>query len=221
MHAWNVTPKEAIEIQKTLRDRVELTALNGPVHSIAGVDVSMSRFSDTLYAGVIVLSYPDFKVLETSTISEKIKFPYVPGLLSFREIPSLLKCFEKLKTDPDVIMVDGQGIAHPRRLGIASHLGLVLDKPTIGCAKSKLYGSAVEPLVPGVIVTILDPKTEEIIGAVVKVKNRSKPIIISPGHKITLEEALEIVSKSLRGYRVPEPTRFAHELVNSVRRGEL
>jgi deoxyribonuclease V len=183
MHAWSVSPKEAIEIQKNLREKVELSALPGPVHTIAGVDVSMSRFSDMLYAGVIVLSYPDLMVLDTSTISEKITFPYIPGLLSFREIPSLLKCFEKLSVSPDVIMVDGQGIAHPRRLGIASHLGIVLEKPTIGCAKSKLYGQAAEPLMPGEMLPLIDPKTQETLGMVIKVKPRAKPIIVSSGHK--------------------------------------
>jgi deoxyribonuclease V len=220
-HPWNLTPKEAIKLQQELRDRVSLTALPGEVHTIAGVDVSLNRFAPDIYAGVIVLSFPDMTIITHSVVKATTPFPYIPGLLSFREIPALIQCFKKLKITPDVVMVDGQGIAHPRRLGIASHLGLLLGIPTIGCAKSRLYGIGTEPQTAGEMVPLRDPKTTEILATMIKVKDRARPIIISPGHLITLDEAVSMTLHCLRGYRLPEPTRQAHLLVNQFRKGEL
>jgi deoxyribonuclease V len=220
-HAWNVSAKEAIAIQKDMQSLVRLESFDAEIHTIAGVDVSMNRFSNDLYAGVIVLSYPDLAPIAHSVVKDVASFPYIPGLLSFREIPALMKCFEKLKVTPDVVMVDGQGIAHPRRLGIAAHLGVLLDMPTIGCAKSRLYGTGIEPQHPGETMDLIDPKTDETIGAMYMVKARSKPIIISPGHRMTVADATSITVSCLRGYRLPEPTRLAHLLVNQFRKGEL
>jgi deoxyribonuclease V len=220
-HTWDVSPKEAIAIQKDLQSNVQLESFDTPIHTIAGVDVSMNRFSNDLYAGIIVLSYPDLTPITHSVITEKTTFPYIPGLLSFREIPALMRCFEKLSVVPDVVMVDGQGIAHPRRLGIAAHLGVLLDMPTIGCAKSRLYGAGIEPTAPGEALPLIDPKTDETLGMMYKVKNRAKPIIISPGHRMTVADAARITTNCLRGYRLPEPTRLAHLLVNQFRKGEL
>lgn len=208
---WKYTPKEAIELQKQLRERIVLKKLEKPIETIAGVDVSSNRFSKTLYAGFVTLSYPDFTELDHAVICMDATMPYIPGLLSFREIPALMKAWEKLKVKPDLLMVDGQGICHPRRLGIATHLGLLLDMPTIGVAKSKLYGTIVGT-------GIIDPKNEEIIGNVLQSKARSNPLIISPGNLITLNESMRIVQKSLKGYRLPEPTRLAHQLVNRYRK---
>lgn len=221
MHSWEVPPKEAVEIQERLRGKVEICAHEGHIATIAGVDVSMNRFSDGLYAGIIVLSYPDMTPITHAVFHGKIKFPYVPGLLSFREIPALLKCFEKLSVIPDVIMVDGQGIAHPRRLGIASHLGVLLDRPTIGCAKSRLYGIGNEPMNPGETMSLRDPKNSEELGMMIKIKNGARPVIISPGHKMDVESALRIALPCFKGYRLPEPTRQAHLLVNAFRKGEI
>ncbi len=211
-HTWNVSPKEARTIQEEVRNRVILRPLRKTPALIAGADVSMNRFDTDLYAGIVVLTYPGLEIIETSLIKEKITFSYVPGLLSFREIPSLIKAYEKLRTKPDLIFVDGHGIAHPRRLGIASHLGVVLEISTIGCAKSLLIGSIKDD-------RIIDKG--EIIGAVVHSKKNSNPLYISPGHLITLNEAVEYVSATLRGYRLPEPTRIAHNTVNKFRRGEI
>ncbi len=221
-HNFKLAPKEAIELQKSLKDSVRLTPLKQEVQTIGGVDVSLNRFGKIAWAGIIVLSLPELKVIEESVVEAPIEFPYIPGLLSFREIPALLRAYEKLSTQPDLLMVDGQGIAHPRRLGIASHLGLVIDKPTIGAAKSLLTGAYDEPAPDaGGCSYIKDRKTGEVIGAAVRTKNKVKPMIISPGHLITLEESIELVMKTIRGYRLPEPTRQAHELVNKARRGEL
>jgi deoxyribonuclease V len=220
-HGWNGTTKGAIALQKELAAQVSLEPLAAAPRTIAGVDVSLERFGTELFAGVIVLSYPDMKILDRATIAVPVSFPYVPGLLSFREIPGLLRCFEKLRIRPDLIMVDGQGIAHPRRLGIATHLGLLLDIPTIGCGKSRLYGAYVEPTEAGEASSITDPKSGDSIGVAYKSKARSNPLIISPGHRITVDESLEIVKACLRGYRLPEPTRQAHLLVNEFRKETL
>jgi deoxyribonuclease V len=220
-HLWDGTTAGAIALQKELATQVSLEPLAAVPRTIAGVDVSLERFGTELFAGVIVFSYPDMKVIDRSTVALPVSFPYVPGLLSFREIPGLLRCFEKLRVRPDLIMVDGQGIAHPRRLGIATHLGLLLDIPTIGCGKSRLYGAYVEPTEVGEAASITDPKSGDIIGVAYKSKVRSNPLIISPGHRITVDESLEIVKTCLCGYRLPEPTRQAHLLVNAFRKETL
>ena len=221
MHSWNVTAKEAIEIQKKLNSEIQLEPLPKFISAVAGADVSVQRFGTELYAGMVVLSFPDLSIIEQALIKLPVTFPYIPGLLSFREIPGLLACYRKLKTKPDLILVDGQGIAHPRRLGIAAHLGVILDTPTIGVAKSKLYGAFDEPVAVGESQPIIDPKTFEYIGVALKSKQGSKPLIISPGHKCTIEDALRIVKEMLRGYRLPQPTKEAHALVNRFRRGEI
>ena len=221
-HSFNLSPKEAIELQKTLRGQVRLEPLNMDVKTIGGADISLNRFGKVAYAGVIVLSFPDLAVVDYATIESEIRFPYIPGLLSFREIPALLMAYEKLKAKPDLLMVDGQGIAHPRRLGIASHLGLIIDKPTIGAAKSVLTGAFEGPsMEAGSVSSIYDNKTREVIGAAVRTKDKVKPMIISPGHRITLEESVDMVLRTTRRHRLPEPTRLAHNLVNQARRGEL
>jgi deoxyribonuclease V len=214
-------PTDAIKIQRELASRVLLSPLPALPKTIAGADVSLERFGTELFAGIIVLSYPALETIEHAVVKLPVSFPYIPGLLSFREIPGLVQCFHMLGTKPDIIMVDGQGIAHPRRLGIATHLGLVLDIPTIGCAKSRLYGSYVEPYSVGEEAPITDPKTNEVIGVAYKSKERSNPLIISPGHLMTIDDSLRVVQGCLRGYRLPEPTRKAHELVNRFRKGEM
>ncbi len=217
-HKWNVSPQEAISIQKELREAIKLEPLTQPIRFIAGADVSANRFSNTLYAGIIVLAYPELTAIDRATVKMEATIPYIPGLLSFREIPALLEAWEKLKTKPDLIVVDGQGIAHPRRLGIATHFGLLVERSTIGCAKSILYGKNKEPgFTPGSRTNLYD-KQNETIGTVLRSKVRSKPLIISPGHKITVDESVNIIQSCLHGYRLPEPTRLAHKLVNEYRR---
>jgi len=216
---WKITAKEAIAAQARLRGKVLIKSLDTPIRTIAGADVSLERFGTELFAGIIVMSYPQLEVIECAVTRVEVGFPYIPGLLSFREIPGLLACLEKLKIKPDLIVVDGQGIAHPRRMGIASHLGVITGIPTIGCAKSRLYGVYNDPWRVGDSSKILDPQTGEVLGHAFRSKERSNPLIVSPGHKVGIEESLEIVRSVLRGYRLPEPTRQAHNLVNDFRKG--
>ncbi len=182
--------------------------LTGP-RFIAGVDISVDRARGMGRGAVVVLSYPELEVAEVQTVEDNINFPYVPGLLSFREAPITLAACEKLEITPDLVLVDGQGIAHPRRLGLASHLGLFLDKPTIGCAKSRLCGSHFEPAnEAGSHAELLD--NDEVIGAALRTKAGVNPIYVSIGHKVDLESAIYWAMQCCRGYRLPEPTRLAH-----------
>ncbi len=209
MHGWGVSIPEAMQIQRSLAGRI-VRHNNIPLpRLIAGLDVSVNRENEAS-AVAVVLNYPELKVVETAIARGKVEFPYIPGLLSFREVPLTLAACEKLASTPDLIMVDGQGIAHPRRLGLASHLGLFLDTPTIGCAKSHLYGKYQEPgLLPGDYSNVI-ADDGDIIGAVLRTKSRVKPLFISIGHKIDLASAIHWVLQCVRGYRLPEPTRQAH-----------
>ena len=216
-HRFDVSPKEAVQLQQELRTQVRLTPITDEIRFIGGCDVSMNRFAKEGFAGFITLSNTLEPVAE-SVVKDTIPFPYVPGLLSFREIPMLLKAWKKLSIKPDVLVVDGIGIAHPRRFGIASHLGVLLDIPTIGCAKSVLIGTYEEPgETPGSYSNLIDQKTGEVIGAAVRTKRNVKPVFISPGHRITLSEAIDLVMSCVRKHRLPEPTRLAHNLVNAYR----
>jgi deoxyribonuclease V len=209
VHNWQVTPGEAKAIQLKMADKV---VRNGNVldpRLIAGVDVSVNRWEKQGRAAVVILSYPSLDIVEIQVIEDKITFPYVPGLLSFREIPLQLKAFEKLKNVPGLVIVDGQGMAHPRRIGLASHLGLCLNIPTIGCAKSRLCGEHEEPaLERGSFTKLMD--NGEIIGAVLRTRTGVKPLYISTGHMVSLKPAADWVMSCCRGYRLPEPTRLAH-----------
>jgi deoxyribonuclease V len=209
LHGWDLTTSEAREMQLRLAAEVNRTDELTSPRFIAGVDISVDRVRDEARGAVVVLSYPELKVVETRVVEGKVDFPYVPGLLSFREAPLTLAAFERLDIAPDLILFDGQGIAHPRRLGLASHLGLFLDAPTIGCAKSRLCGTHQIPgLEPGSYAELVDG--DEIIGAALRTKAGVKPVYVSIGHKISLESALYWVMRCCRGYRLPEPTRLAH-----------
>lgn len=218
MKEWNLSPKEAIALQKELRSQVLLLPLAKEPSVVGGCDVSMNRFAKEGFAGFVTLSYPSLEEIDHAAVEDTIPFPYIPGLLSFREIPMLLSAWERLETKPEVLLVDGIGIAHPRRLGIASHLGLVLGIPTIGCAKSVLMGQYEEPgSERGDWTPLIDLKTNETIGAALRTKKNVKPMFISPGHLITLEDSLRIVMSTVRKHRLPEPTRLAHNTVNRYR----
>lgn len=218
-HRWDVTPKEAIDIQQRLRSKVVVAPLAGDVHYVAGCDISFDKGSDVVYAGVVALKLPEFTEVGQSTAITRVKFPYIPGLLSFRESPPLLEAWEKLSVEPDLVMIDGQGYAHPRRFGIASHFGMLVDRPTVGCAKTLLIGKFEEPEIKaGCSSPLMDG--EEVIGAAVRTQDGVNPVFVSIGHRINLEGALEIVMRCTREYRIPEPTRQAHLLVNALRRGE-
>src|SRR5918911_1701725 len=221
LHDWKLTPREAVELQKQLRARVRLAPLTRRIETVAGADISFNKFDPVVYAGLVVLRLPTLEVVEEVGVVSETKSPYVPGLLSFRETPSVLEAWEKLKTEPDAVMFDGQGLAHPRRVGIASHVGLLIDRPTFGCAKSVLVGRYEEPGEErGSWTPLVDPKNDETVGAALRTKTRTQPIFVSPGHLIDLEGAIRLTLECDGGYRQPEPTRRAHLLVNALRRGE-
>lgn len=218
-HRWDLTPREAIAVQQQLRHEVRLRPLRRRVRTIAGADISFNKFSDVIYAAVVVLSLDDLQIIDSAGVRATVKFPYIPGLLSFREAPALLEAWAGLKVKPDVLMLDGQGIAHPRRFGIACHIGLLLDLPTIGCAKSLLVGRYEEPaLEAGCQSPLVD--RGEVIGRVLRTKTKVAPVYVSPGHLIDLDSAVDLVMRSVSKYRQPEPTRQAHLLVNRMRREE-
>jgi len=208
LHSWKLSTEEARNLQLELAGSVLITSQLPRIRYIAGVDVS--RIShDTGRAAIVILSYPDLKIVELKTKEGDYSFPYVPGLLSFREAPLLLSTFEEINTVPDLVFVDGQGIAHPRRLGIGCHLGLILDLPTIGCAKSRLCGTFDPvPVKPGSYSRLMDGENR--IGAVLRTKKSVKPVFISVGHRIDLDNAISWSIKCCRGMRLPEPCRLAH-----------
>lgn len=210
------TPSEAVAYQKELREKIQLKPLEKQIKTIAGSDISFNKFSEIVYAGIIVLSYPDMQEIEKVTVISTVRFPYIPGLLAFREIPALLEAWKRLKAKPDVLVCDGHGIAHPRRLGIASHFGILTGASTIGCGKSRLTGTYQEPDIEPLSKSLLKDK-EETIGIVLRSKRNCKPIFVSPGNSITLNESVEIITSCIGKYRIPEPTRKAHLLVNEAR----
>ncbi len=217
LHSWDLTPTEAVALQRELASRVDTRTPLARCELIAGADVSYARFSNILYAGVVVLRLKDFTIVETRGAVRETKFPYVPGLLSFREAPALLEAFAKVESQPDVIMLDGQGTAHPRRLGLACHIGLWLNRPCLGCAKSRLTGTFKRLGVKaGATAHLVDH--DQIVGAVVRTKTGVKPVFVSPGHRIDLKSAVETVLAARNGYRIPEPTRLADQHVNVLRR---
>jgi deoxyribonuclease V len=219
LHAWDVSYHEAIEIQKRLQPLLVFKRLPGKIKTIAGADVSASTRSDISWAGIVVLSYPQLMIVEQEWVKGKRGFPYIPGLLSFRELPLMLRAIEKLQIVPDLILCDGQGMAHPRGIGLASHLGLLLRRPTIGCAKTRLLGESSE--VGGEKGSYRPLRHNgRAVGAVVRTRKGVKPVFVSPGHNITLDESIKWVLRCSTRYRIPEPTRKAHLLVSGLRRRE-
>ena len=217
LHSWKMTAAEARVLQKELASLVDVSRPLKDWKTLAAADVSFNRFGTELHAAVIVLARDKLEIIERVGVTVPATFPYVPGLLSFREAPALLEAFVRIQTVPDVVLVDGQGIAHPRRLGIASHLGLWLQRPTIGCAKSRLCGKFDEPgLNRGDRNSLSDHG--EIIGEVLRTRNRVKPLFVSPGHLCDLPSAVNLVLETTGKYRLPMPARLAHEFVNQVRR---
>ncbi|MHC4939798.1 MAG: deoxyribonuclease V [Planctomycetota bacterium] len=201
--------------QLELRDQLIVAGDPRGVRRIAGADISYDRGSDRFFASVAVLSWPGLELVEEAHAEGTSPMPYIPGLLSFREGPSLLRAFRKLATPPDLILFDGHGLAHPRRFGVACHLGLLLDIPSIGCGKSRLCGEHDEPGGPGSAVPLrLDGRR---IGMVVRTRANTKPMYVSPGHRIGFPAAVRWVLKCCAGYRQPEPTRWAHRLANRER----
>ncbi|HET9400204.1 MAG TPA: deoxyribonuclease V [Candidatus Acidoferrales bacterium] len=235
LHRWDVTPAEAREIQLQLRPQLEMQdRLPSPIRLVAGADCafrlptrrSWESGMGRAIAGVIVYTYPDLREQERVVIETRLTFPYIPGLLSFREIPALLEAFARIRSTPDVIFVDGHGYSHPRRLGIASHLGLVLDCPTIGCAKSVLIGEFKEPLpTAGSWSPLVAPagklaEAAETIGAALRTRDSVRPIYVSTGHRVSLPTAIQLALSVGDGFRIPKPTRQADQLVAAAKRND-
>ena len=222
LHDWNVTYHEAVALQNDIAGQLILAdeGLSDTINCIAGADVSYSRGDTLFFATVVVLDAHSMEIIEEASWHGPVDFPYIPGLLSFREGPPILKACEKLLHVPDIIIFDGQGIAHPRGVGLASHLGLHLDIPAIGCAKRRLVG---EGDVPGDNPGDWSPLwyKGDTVGAVLRTKRRVKPVFVSQGHKICLNSAISVVLSCTRGYKLPEPTRQAHLAVNRLRRRVL
>ncbi|BAZ52648.1 endonuclease V [Nostoc sp. NIES-4103] len=214
-HNWPVTLEEAIAIQEQLRSQVITEdKFQEPVQYVAGVDMGFESDGTISRAAVAVLSFPDLQVIETTLAYRPTTFPYIPGFLSFREIPAVLDALEKIKTIPDIILCDGQGIAHPRRLGIASHLGILIDIPTIGVAKSLLIGKHQElPETRGSWQPLID--RGETIGAVLRTRTNVKPVYVSSGYKVSLPTAIDYVLRCTPKYRLPETTRIADKLASA------
>lgn len=214
------TLEEAAKVQRHLAGQVITTDHVSDVRWLAGVDVSNNLYDQThqVYACWIVLNYPSLQVKESACAKQQAKLPYVPGFLAFREVPALVEAFEKLPQKPDLVLVDGHGISHPRGLGIASHLGVVLDRPTIGVAKSILVGKPQGELGPEAGDHIPLVWRNQTIGAVLRTKAKTNPVYVSTGHKVSLDSAITWVVNSLTRYRLPEPTRLAHQSANTFRK---
>jgi deoxyribonuclease V len=212
-HPWDLDPAAAIALQRELAAKVIRETTFGPVTTIAGVDAS---YRDGIArSAVVAFSFPDMDILEYVTAERPVSYPYVPGLLSFREAPAVLDSLEKLPLTLDLLIFDGHGIAHPRRLGIASHIGLLVDVPSIGCAKKRLVGHYDEPARERGSFTYLHDG-DETIGAVVRTRTGVKPVFVSTGHRISLDAAIDVVLVCGRGYRLPEPTRWADKIAGGV-----
>ncbi|MFH1538519.1 MAG: deoxyribonuclease V [bacterium] len=221
-HDWRVEPAEAMRIQERLAGRVVERDDFDPekVRLVAGADISHGWRDDRFFAAVVVLTYPEMEIVEAKCGEHRAEFPYVPGLLVFREGPAILEVLEKLKNEPDLLVFDGHGVAHPRGIGIASHIGVVLDKPSIGCAKSRLVGEYREPGRKRGARTSLKVNGR-VVGKVFRSKDNTKPIFISTGHRVGLETAVRVIATCVKKYRIPEPTRQAHIHSNQLRKESL
>lgn len=214
---WDLTPREAMRLQEKLRERVVLEDRFHPIHFVAGADLAFDPGTEVAFAGVIVYRFPGLEEVERRMARRRLRFPYVPGLLSFREGPALLAAFARLRTEPDLILIDGHGRAHPRLFGIACHIGVLLDKPTIGCAKSLLVGEHDEPgVAPGAATPLVFQGQR--VGAVLRTRENVKPIYVTPGHRVSVPSAVELVRQCLDGFRIPKPTREADHYVRDLRR---
>ncbi len=214
-HPWSVDPKRAIAIQRRLADRVVRDGEVLPLNLVAGTDLAFTPDGSACVAGVVVWDVSAGEVVEERIARTPLRFPYVPGLLSFREAPAIIAALRKLRCEPDAFLFDGQGIAHPRRFGLACHVGVILDRPSVGCAKSVLVGTCQEPGPARGCATPLIHDGEQ-IGMAIRTRDRVKPVYISIGHRVSLDAAAHIAVRCCAGYRLPEPTRLADKLVARV-----
>jgi deoxyribonuclease V len=215
--SWNLTPRHAIELQRRLCERVCLEDCFPAIHTVAGADLAFDPETQVAFAGVIVYRFPELDEVERQWARGRLRFPYVPGLLSFREIPVLLAAFRRLRSDPDLLLIDGHGRAHPRLFGIACHIGVLFDKAAIGCAKSRLVGEHEEP---GERAGSTAPLLFQggCVGTVLRTRDGVKPIYVTVGHRVALPSALRLVRQCLNGFRIPKPTREADHYVRDLRR---
>lgn len=216
IHGWKLTIEEAQALQGSLKGKIVRSWEPREVRSIAGADIAYSRIEKRIFACVVTLSYPELKLLARTQAIGPSSFPYVPGYLSFREGPLLLKAFKKMERKPDLVIFDGHGEAHPRGFGLASHIGLLLEVPSIGCAKSRLVGEYEEPGSKRGSYSYLFHKGEK-VGAVLRTRDRVKPVFVSIGHRIDLHRAIDFCLGSTIRYRLPEPVRLAHIFVKELR----
>ena len=215
IHAWDLSPKDAIRVQYRIREMTVLKKL--PLKSIkliAGVDVSVKEGHSK--AAIVILTYPGLEIKEKITKVTKTRFPYVPGLLSFREGPVILECVKKLKYAPDLFIFDGQGLAHPRKAGLATHMGVILNKPSIGSAKSRLYGTYTEPKTKKGAYSVIKDGDGKAIGAVLRTREATKPVFVSPGHLADIQSSIKIILACSPKYKIPEPIRAAHHAASLV-----
>jgi len=216
---WNLTPREAMRFQEELRHRVVLEDRFDRIRTIAGADLAFDPDTKEAVAGVIVYGLPGLEEVERRMAWLRLRFPYVPGLLSFRESPVLLAAFACLRHEPDAIMIDGHGRAHPRLFGIACHIGILFDKPTVGCAKSLLVGEYQEPAAEQGSSTSLFFRGER-VGVALRTRYNVKPVFVTQGHRVTLETAVKLVEQCVDGFRIPKPTREADRYVRELRRAK-
>lgn len=216
----DISISEATQVQKELRSKLDVAERQLNLSTIGGADISLNLYSTTIYAGIILLSFPQLKPIAYSLVKAETSFPYVPGFLAFREVPALVTAWTQMKVKPGLLVVDGHGIAHPRRMGIAAHFGTLTGQPSMGCAKNILFGKYMDPpLELGSTTPIMDK--EEQIGFAFRSKAKTAPVYISPGYGLGMQNSLQIIKQCTGKYRIPEPTRLAHELVNRFRKGEL
>ena len=219
LHPWRVSYRQAVDIQERLREHLRFEPLTGPVRRVAGADVSYSRATHRMFAAVVVVALPSLEVVAEASAVRRARFPYIPGLFTFREVPPLLAALARLGTTPDAFLFDGHGLAHPRRFGLACHAGLLLGRPSVGCAKSRLVGGHSDVgsergdrarLVFG----------GETVGSVLRTRAGIKPVYVSPGHLVDLRSSEGLVLATTRRYRIPEPLRLAHRATTRLRRLE-
>ena len=213
---WDLTPREAMRQQERLRERVVLEDKFEKIRTVAGADLAFDPATGMAFAGVIVYRFPELVEIERRMARRKLRFPYVPGLLSFREGPVLVAAFAELRTEPDLILIDGHGRAHPRLFGIACHIGVLFDKPTIGCAKSLLVGEFGEPAIRAGSSSALIFRGG-LVGTVLRTRDDVNPIFVTQGHRVSLDSAVRLVRDCLDGFRIPKPTREADHYVRDLR----
>ncbi len=217
-HEWPTDLKSAANLQRQLASQVIQKPLTNPPQIIAGADLAFKKNSNLAYACVVLLTFPELTLLKYFTLKGPVDFPYIPGYLSFREAPLLLNLFKRVKPEPDLVFFDGQGLAHPKKFGLASHMGVLLNRPSIGCAKSRLIGTFKEPGIEKGCKTQLMDKDGGVIGSVVRTRNNCKPLFISVGHLIDLDSSIDFVLKCSTRFKIPEPTRLAHNLVTAFKK---